>query len=160
MTSPYRRIRASDAEREEYAELLRAAMTEGRLNLTDGEERLAKAYAATFRDELDPLTTDLPDGGRQALVNTPEFQQQARRQLRGHAGRVAAIAAVLTSIWLLVAVVDDEPTFFWPAIPIAIMLFGLARHRAWQRYRSGSYNRPLAWDDSPAPWNRPGWRER
>ncbi|HEU4425077.1 MAG TPA: DUF1707 domain-containing protein, partial [Pilimelia sp.] len=50
------RLRASDAEREQIATILRAAMTEGRLNLQEGEERLAAAYAATYRDELGPLT--------------------------------------------------------------------------------------------------------
>src|SRR6266545_3185813 len=72
------RVRASDAEREQYATILRAAMTEGRLNLEEGEERLAKAYAATYRDELDPLTADLPDGGRRALFDTPEMRAACR----------------------------------------------------------------------------------
>ena len=54
------RMRTSDKEREQVAEILRAAMTEGRLDLAEGEERLATAYAAKFRDELGPLTTDLP----------------------------------------------------------------------------------------------------
>jgi hypothetical protein len=128
-----RRIRASDAEREEYAQILRAAMTEGRLNLEEGEERLAKAYAAVYRDELDPLTTDLPDGGRRALVNTPEFRDKARRHLRGHIGRVAAIAAVLIGIWTVTAAVTG-PYFFWPAIPIGFLLLGLWRRRMWYRY--------------------------
>ena len=80
------RLRTSDAEREQIAEILRAAMTEGRLDLTEGEERLAAAYAAKFRDELAPLTADLPDGGRQALARTP----QARPR---HAGRCAGTPA-------------------------------------------------------------------
>lgn len=56
------RVRASDKEREQYASMLRAAMTEGRLTLEEGEERLAQVYAAKFRDELPPLTADLPEG--------------------------------------------------------------------------------------------------
>jgi hypothetical protein len=128
-----RRIRASDAEREEYAQILRAAMTEGRLSLEEGEERLGKVYAATYRDELDPLTTDLPEGGRAALFKTPEFQTKVRQHLRTHTGRVGAIAAVLIGIWVLTAAVT-EPYFFWPAIPIGFLLVGLWRHRMWTRY--------------------------
>jgi Domain of unknown function (DUF1707) len=133
MFGPRRRIRASDPEREEYAQILRAAMSEGRLNLEEGEERLAKAYAATYRDELDPLTVDLPEGGRRALFNTPEYQNKVRQHLRGHAGRVAAIAALLIGIWAVTALLF-HPYFFWPAIPIGFLLVGLWRHRAWTRY--------------------------
>ena len=40
------RLRTSDKEREQVAEILRAAMTEGRLDLAEGEERLAAAYSS------------------------------------------------------------------------------------------------------------------
>ena len=60
------RLRASDAEREQVAQVLRAAMTEGRLTLAEGEERLGQAYAAAYRDELTPLVADLPGGGWRA----------------------------------------------------------------------------------------------
>src|SRR6266542_6493687 len=107
------RVRASDAEREQYATILRAAMTEGRLNLEEGEERLAKAYAATYRDDLGPLTADLPDGGRHALYDTPEARQEFRRGARRHISVVALIAGVLIALWLL-----SGAHFFWPAIPL------------------------------------------
>lgn len=55
-----RRIRASDAEREAVVSVLREAMSEGRLTLGEGEERIAAAYAVTYRDELPAFTTDLP----------------------------------------------------------------------------------------------------
>jgi DUF1707 SHOCT-like domain len=62
------RLRASDAEREEYARIVRDAVGEGRLSLNEGDERLASIYAARFRDELRPLVTDLPgDAGEEAL---------------------------------------------------------------------------------------------
>lgn len=54
------RIRASDAEREQVVSVLREAMSEGRLTLDEGEERIAAAYAATYRDELPGFTADLP----------------------------------------------------------------------------------------------------
>ena len=57
-------------------------MAEGRLTLEEGEERLAAAYAAKYRDELKPLTTDLPDGGRRALADTPEARLATRRGMR------------------------------------------------------------------------------
>ncbi|GAA2893920.1 hypothetical protein GCM10010472_60630 [Pseudonocardia halophobica] len=56
------RTRASDAERERVVTRLHHAVGEGRLDLTEAEERTAAAYAARFRDELDPLLVDLPGG--------------------------------------------------------------------------------------------------
>jgi len=144
------RIRASDAEREEYARMVRAAMAEGRLPLEEGEERLFTVYQAVYRDELNPITADLPEGGRRALMNTPEYRRDAARHLRRHAGRVALLATVLVGIWALIAVLA-HPVFFWPAIPIAILLIGLARHRAWHRYGVGYHGSPRRWHHGPHP---------
>jgi hypothetical protein len=66
MTSETPRVRTSDAERERIAEVLRAAVGEGRLTLEEGDERLATLYTTKYRDELAPLVADLPsaDAGR------------------------------------------------------------------------------------------------
>ncbi|MCV7227759.1 DUF1707 SHOCT-like domain-containing protein [Mycolicibacterium komossense] len=53
-------LRAADTDRIQVAQLLTDAAAQGRLDLTEFEVRLAKAYAATTYDELDVLTTDLP----------------------------------------------------------------------------------------------------
>jgi hypothetical protein len=124
------RVRASDDEREQWATMLRAAMTEGRLTLAEGEERLAAAYAARFRDELNPLTADLPDGGRRALAETPEARQAARRRLRRHGGLAVVIALLLVGLWAL-----SGAPFFWPLIPLLFIGFGLARHARYTRWR-------------------------
>ena len=129
-----RRVRASDTERERLAEVLRAAMSEGRLSLEEGEERLAKAYAATYRDELGPLTADLPDGGRQAWFaaqfDRPEAIAGARRALRRHTGVVIAVGAALVGLWAL-----SGAHFFWPAIPLFFLVFGLMRHARWRHWQ-------------------------
>jgi hypothetical protein len=53
-------VRASDAERDEAAEALRAAFAEGQLARAELDERLAAAYAAKTRADLVGLTGDLP----------------------------------------------------------------------------------------------------
>jgi DUF1707 SHOCT-like domain len=126
---PYR-VRASDAEREQYAQILRAAMTEGRLTLEEGEERLAQVYAAKYRDELGPLTADLPDGGRQALYDTPEAQASFRRGMTRHVGLVAVVAGVLVGLWVL-----SGAHFFWPIFPLLFLWFGVLRHLRWRRWQ-------------------------
>jgi hypothetical protein len=53
-------VRASDAERDQAAEILRAGYAEGRLGRDELDERLAAAYAAKTRADLHDLTSDLP----------------------------------------------------------------------------------------------------
>jgi hypothetical protein len=132
------RIRASDAEREEYAQILRAAMTEGRLTLEEGEERLASVYAAKYRDELPPLANDLPGGGRQAVFDAPEAKQERRRHHRRHTSRrlgfVAVMSAILVGLWALFG-----GGFFWPIIPLAFFGIGFLRSCRYARYGHPSW---------------------
>ncbi|WP_099025293.1 DUF1707 SHOCT-like domain-containing protein [Mycolicibacterium palauense] len=53
-------LRAADTDRIQTAQLLTDAAAQGRLNLSEYETRLAKAYAATTYRELDRLSADLP----------------------------------------------------------------------------------------------------
>jgi hypothetical protein len=53
-------MRASDADRERVAEVLRDAYVEGRLSPAEHEERLSAAYAAATFGELVPVLSDLP----------------------------------------------------------------------------------------------------
>ena len=55
-------IRASDADRERVAAVLRDAAGQGLLTLDEVDERLAQVYAATYVGDLAPLTADLPAG--------------------------------------------------------------------------------------------------
>jgi Domain of unknown function (DUF1707) len=54
------RARASDAERDQAAEILRAGYAEGRMSRAELDERLTAAYAAKTRADLCDLTSDLP----------------------------------------------------------------------------------------------------
>jgi len=53
-------LRASDADREQVAIRLRRALDEGRLDLTEYDERLQQTYAAKTYGELTRLLADLP----------------------------------------------------------------------------------------------------
>ncbi|MFD5234258.1 DUF1707 domain-containing protein [Streptomyces qaidamensis] len=56
-------LRASDADRERVAEILRDALAEGRLDMAEFEERLDATYQARTYGELAPITRDLPAAG-------------------------------------------------------------------------------------------------
>jgi hypothetical protein len=58
-----RHLRASDADRERTANVLREAAGDGRLTMAELDERLDAVYAAKTYAELEPITHDLPDSG-------------------------------------------------------------------------------------------------
>ncbi|MFJ4844188.1 MULTISPECIES: DUF1707 domain-containing protein [unclassified Streptomyces] len=53
-------IRASDADRDRVADILRDALAEGRLSTQEHSERLDGVYAAKTVGELEPFVRDLP----------------------------------------------------------------------------------------------------
>lgn len=62
-------IRASDADRERVATVVREAVGDGRLTLAEGDERLAGVYASIHRHELAAYTRDL---ATEAPTEAPE----------------------------------------------------------------------------------------
>jgi Domain of unknown function (DUF1707)/Cell wall-active antibiotics response 4TMS YvqF len=57
-----RDLRCSDVDRERVAEALRQAAGDGRLTLSELEERLDAAFRARTYGQLEPITADLPQG--------------------------------------------------------------------------------------------------
>ena len=126
-------VRASDAERDQVAQLLQAAAAEGRLSPEEAGERLAAAGAARFRDELAGLIADLPPGERPLVDESPVARQAFRLGLVFHVARFALVAALLVTLWGF-----SGARFFWPVWPLAFMAFGLlarARRARWAQWR-------------------------
>jgi hypothetical protein len=65
-----RELRASDADRERVATVLRDAAAQGRLGLDELDDRLGAVYAAKTYADLEPLTRDLPSA--ELLVPAPQ----------------------------------------------------------------------------------------
>ncbi|MCE7082123.1 DUF1707 domain-containing protein [Streptomyces sp. ST2-7A] len=55
-------MRASDADRDRVADILREALAEGRLDAEEHADRIDAVYRARTRAELEPLVRDLPAG--------------------------------------------------------------------------------------------------
>lgn len=66
-----RTLRASDADRDRVAEVLRAAAADGRLSLDELDERLDRLYAAKTYGELEPVVEDLPGMGELIRPSQP-----------------------------------------------------------------------------------------
>ncbi len=73
-----RNLRASDADRERVANVLREAAGDGRLTMDELDERLDAVYAAKTYAELEPITHDLPDAGA-AHAPAPSRPHRATR---------------------------------------------------------------------------------
>lgn len=149
------RIRASDAEREQVVSVLREAISEGRLTLDEGEERIAAVYAATYRDELPAFTADLPPaepdrsrsrprgagrsggeqpgrerpGGGWAGAGWPGFRARRPRV----AGLPVGVLALLAMVVGTVALLAGGP--LWPAIVLGALALMLAKRGACGAYR-------------------------
>jgi Domain of unknown function (DUF1707)/Cell wall-active antibiotics response 4TMS YvqF len=81
-------LRASDADRERVAEVLREAAGDGRLTMDELDERLDAVYAAKTYAELVPITHDLPASG-QSLPAAPPAGE-----LRRYGGEATSHGAV------------------------------------------------------------------
>lgn len=106
MTNELPDTRASDAERERVAEVLREAVAEGRLEMEEFQERLDLAYRARTRGELRPLLSDLPAGTDTAqtgeLAGTSGSAAPSTRGGTGRwADRIGGVATARRAIALL-----------------------------------------------------------
>ena len=122
-------LRVSDAERRRVAEELRVHAAEGRLDVTELEERLERADAAKTHGDLDELLRDLP--------RRPAPRPAARRQRPRPVPELALFALVNALLVVLWALGDSEG--FWPAWSIGFWgLALLAKARGPARPRSTS----------------------
>ncbi|MGW2774646.1 DUF1707 SHOCT-like domain-containing protein [Streptomyces olivaceoviridis] len=80
-------LRASDADRDRVAGILRDALAEGRLDMGEFDERLEAAYKARTYGELAPLIRDLPVPGAVAPALAVSFVKSPVAE-GGWAGRI------------------------------------------------------------------------
>ena len=116
-------LRVADADREAATDELREHMLAGRLTQDEFEERLAAAYAASTRADLDALRVDLPmspAAHRRALA---ERKRQLHRRLMQEAGGAASVSLVCVAIWLAAGASGS----FWPIWVIVFTLLPLVR---------------------------------
>jgi hypothetical protein len=162
------RIRASDADRDRTAGLLREHHARGRLDPEEFAERLDRVFAAKTIDELDELTADLPaidlyplpaaSLPRNRLVSTDLPATAVLRQSGGHvrvwpgSGRApsAAVAAwgawsaVMAVLVVLLAVSGNAWPLVWGAA-VGVLMGGrwVVSRRAIGHGRAGGASRQL-----------------
>ena len=124
-------LRASDAEREHHAELLREHAAQGRLTVDELDERLDRVYAARTLGELAPVVADLP-------APSPR-ERPARRRARTLRPDVVAYLAV--NLMLIVIWAATGAGYFWPIWPLLGWGVGLATKKSPLMTVQGVYRR-------------------
>jgi hypothetical protein len=93
-------LRASDAERERAADLLRDAMTSGRLSIDELDDRMRLVLVAKTRAELERLVDDViaPSEDRRPIAGaaTPAGPHAARLQVRTSEDGTRQILSILS----------------------------------------------------------------
>jgi Domain of unknown function (DUF1707) len=124
-------LRASDAERDQVAEVLRSHAAQGRLDPDELDDRLGAAYAARTRGDLAVLTADLPPAPPAAPPPVP-VHRRLPESLQAAAARWATLNAAALLVW---AATGDGLDDFWPkwvllaTTVVAILRIGGARDR-------------------------------
>lgn len=122
-------LRASDADRAAVAQRLQVAVDEGRLDLSDYDERLRDTYAARTYAELERVTADLPAPAPAVVDRTAAKTVEGRREHLDEWRSWGGTAVVLVAIWGISSVASGGALFFWPMFPLgiwaAILLAGM-----------------------------------
>jgi hypothetical protein len=118
------RMRAGDKDRQHVVEVLGKHFGEGRLTVEEFDDRVVRAHASIYLDELPALTADLP--------RDPEPYREPQRRPTRPPARVPAFVVVLLAIFLaysmVMAVVYSAPPLF-----ALFVLFLFLKHRRWSR---------------------------
>ncbi|MEV0360148.1 DUF1707 domain-containing protein [Nocardia sp. NPDC050697] len=104
--------RASDAERDAVVTLLGRHLADGRLDLGEYDERVARVYATRARDDLAQVLADLPK------VSEPVVPPRGVRRLplwqRIEFASWAGVSLLVLVIWAAISLGVGEFTYFWP----------------------------------------------
>ncbi|HWF49301.1 MAG TPA: DUF1707 domain-containing protein [Solirubrobacteraceae bacterium] len=103
-------LRASDADRDQVAERLRDAATEGRIGFDELEERLAATLASRTYGELETVVADLPSSAPARRRSVLPASPVARAAIAVAIVIPMAVAAILVfaafvSAWIVWAVI-------------------------------------------------------
>jgi hypothetical protein len=119
------RMRAGDKDRQGVVEQLGKHFGEGRLTVEEFDERVVRAHASVYLDELPALTVDLPS---QPVQAHHRHVGRSRRPMWAPTPVFVMLLAMLMVWSLVVAIVQGAPVIF-----VLLLLFLFLRHRRWSR---------------------------
>ncbi len=123
-------IRASDADRDRVATVLRENLAAGRLTTDEFDERLEKAFAAKTIGQLEGLMTDLPatepggSGTSDRGGGNPPSARGRFYPVRRTASRPLLVVAVLVLVIWLFSGAHASLALLWVVAALAVLLVG------------------------------------
>lgn len=120
-------LRAADADREQIADRLRKGHAEGRLDLTEFQQRLERCFEAKTYGELDELVRDLPR----------QEEPDERHSFGAYRPwRLVGLAPLLIVLLVVLAATSHHGYYdgFWLWIPVLFIVWRLSwwrRRRRW-----------------------------
>ncbi len=138
------KLRASDSERQEVVDWLRAGLDDGRLKMDEYLDRMGLAYEALTYGDLAALYADLPAAGSRAKRDVAQPRAPApAHAVAARRGPVAGLptalkvlwtiwlTAVLINVvvWVLVSATSGQLIYPWPlwvAGPLGATLFAVS----------------------------------
>jgi hypothetical protein len=122
------RLRASDADRDRVAAVLRQHCSAGRLTFEELSERLGQVYEARTLDQLFALTNDMPDPEPHPHLgeHVPQLRTAVptpSRALATHVATYVIVNAVLVAVWAATG-----GGYFWPIWPMVTWAVLVAAH--------------------------------
>jgi hypothetical protein len=136
-------LRASDADREQFAERLRHATAEGRLVAEELEERLGAVFSARTYGDLDAVVADLPRGSVEPRRRRPNTLAHLRS-----VPPVALLVLLPVALAMVIAAVVVVTTLFmvWGLlVVIGWLAFGHRRPYYGMRYRRSVHACGRSW---------------
>jgi Domain of unknown function (DUF1707) len=118
------RLRASHADRDQAIDKLKAAFVQGRLTKDELETRATRAFSARTYADLSALTADLPVEPPAAKPPSPPSPAQPRRPVHPSIKVGAGALALVTTAWIIVAIVTGAPAGFFVGT-LLIIVFGI-----------------------------------
>lgn len=129
-------MRAGDADRKAVADQLKTALDEGRLDLSEYDERIQRAYGAKTFGDLDGLLDDLPGTVPAARSQVqpaapgpvaPVPRGVSGGQVARWVGPYGGVFVVCVLIWAITSMAAGQLAYFWPVwllIPFVLGVFG------------------------------------
>jgi hypothetical protein len=130
-------MRAGDSDRKAVADQLKTALDEGRLDLSEYDERLQKTYAAKTFSDLDGLLDDLPGTvpPQQSQVQpaaapappsgAPAAPHAGAGQWARWTGPYGGAFLVCVLIWAVTSASAGHLVYFWPVWMLIPLVLGL-----------------------------------
>lgn len=143
-------LKATDADRDVAADVLREAYADGRLTRAEYDERSATALGTRTLGAFLPLLVDLLPAGWAPASQDPTADlhakavQRYQRDLEDARNGWAFVSVLTLAIWGVTSLASGEWLFFWPVFPIIAMGFGYVGTRATADSRIEKYEAKIA----------------